>query len=364
MKHSEILPYYYPTTVCFIDDNASYLESLTLHIPESWPHRIFHSGASALAHINRPDKPPTLADRCFAPLHSKSDSQLALDLGRIEREITRPNRFEDVSVLLVDYAMPNMNGLEMCAKVTDPNTRIVLLTGVADEAVAVQAFNAGLIHQYIRKGVVELQQSTFTLIENLRRDYIANCTVSLFAGLRALPTSFRQDAAFQAYFERTLHANSITEFYLVTEPSGYLLIDAFGQFMRMIVLRDHELAAQELMLTQYGAPAELLKQITARESLGYFYEHPADYGDEAFPWHDMIVPAQAVHSDASDETWYVGIHQQPPIDIDYDLSQSSLDYYLNHLDPNTGEFTAQSRRAARREQALQLAKQDLGEDGE
>ena len=355
MKRSTILPYYYPTTICFVDDNASYLESLTLHIPDTWPHRIFHSGAEALAHINRAERPPSLADRCFTPIPGCNDTQLALDLSVIEREMARPNRFEEVSVILVDYAMPGMNGLQMCAEVTDPNVRIVLLTGVADEAVAVEAFNAGLIHQYIRKGVAELQPTNLDLIEQMRREYIANCTAGLFSGLRALPSSHQQDAVFSAFFDQTVRDLRITEYYLVTDPAGYLLIDAHGRFRRLLVLNEQELAAQTDWLVQHEAPDAIVGQFEARDSLGYFYEHPSDYVNESYPWADMIVPAQAVTSSCGEHTWYVGIHEQPPIDIDFDLSQSSLDNYLNHLDPLTGRYTSRSRRMALREQSLQAA---------
>ncbi|MEM7100763.1 MAG: response regulator [Pseudomonadota bacterium] len=357
MNREEPLPYYYPTTVCFIDDNASYLESLSLHIPEHWPHRMFHSGSSALVHINRPDKPPSIADRCFSALSAgqmspsqagpglNPDTQISVDLSVIEREIARPNRFEDISVLLVDYAMPTMDGLEMCAQVQDPDVRIVLLTGVADEAVAVEAFNQGLIHQYIRKGTAEPQQSTFDTIEALRREYIANCTHGLFAGLRALPASYRQDRSFQTMFETIIKDRHISEYYLVTEPQGYILIDIAGNFSRLVVLNEHELLAQQSLLAQFGAPETLQQGLQNQKLIGYFYEHPQDYGDEPFPWHDMLIDAQVIEGERSGQTWFAGVHNTPPIDIDFDLTQSSLERYLNHLDPLTGNFTAQSRRA-------------------
>ena len=245
----------------------------------------------------------------------------------------------------------------MCAKIADPNVQIVLLTGVADEAVAVQAFNAGLIHRYIRKGKTELQPNTFAIIEQMRRDYIAKCTAGLFAGLRALPTSFRQDANFQRYFDQVLHKQGITEYYLVTEPSGYLLIDVSGNFRRLVVLQDFELASQHQLLVDFDAPADVQQSFKAGKTLGYFYEHPADYVGEAYPWNEMMVPAEQVVSVDGSQTWHVGIHDHPPIDIDFDLSQSSLDHYLNHLDPLTGQYTEQSRRAARRQAALQAAKE-------
>ena len=54
-------------------------------------------------------------------------------------------------VLLVDFAMPAMTGLEVLANLPDWMGCRVMLTGQADEHLAVNAFNSGYIDQFVPK---------------------------------------------------------------------------------------------------------------------------------------------------------------------------------------------------------------------
>ena len=101
----------------------------------------------ALDIVNIPHPRPPLADLCFF----QEGNLIRLDLNVLEQEIKHIDRFKRISAMLVNYAMPTMNGLEFCAQLTDRDVRRVLLTGVADEKTAVQAFDAGLIDHYLPK---------------------------------------------------------------------------------------------------------------------------------------------------------------------------------------------------------------------
>ena len=36
MNEFALAPYFHPTTICFVDDNESFLHSLDLELPGSW----------------------------------------------------------------------------------------------------------------------------------------------------------------------------------------------------------------------------------------------------------------------------------------------------------------------------------------
>ena len=102
-----LTPFYHPTTVCFVDDNESFLNSLDLELPDNWAYESFIDPADAIAYLNRPPQEPTLIERCFTKEQHNADSAvLHLNLGVIEEEITHVDRFERVSVAVIDYAMP------------------------------------------------------------------------------------------------------------------------------------------------------------------------------------------------------------------------------------------------------------------
>ena len=125
-------PYYHPTTVCFVDDNYSFLRSIGMDLPDDWPYISFLQPEDALAVINQPEPTPPLAERCFSMDNSDPSAPLIhMDLPALEQEIKLVDRFRRVSVLLVDYAMPTMNGLEFCEQVANQDIKKALLTGVA-----------------------------------------------------------------------------------------------------------------------------------------------------------------------------------------------------------------------------------------
>ena len=59
----------------------------------------------------------------------------------------------EVDVIVSDYLMPKLNGIQLLAKVKDaqPETSRVLLTGHADKQSAIQAINEVALFQYLEK---------------------------------------------------------------------------------------------------------------------------------------------------------------------------------------------------------------------
>lgn len=77
---------------------------------------------------------------------------------------THTERFGLTRVCVFDYAMPGMDGLQALGELTDHPGGRILLTGQADEHVAVSAFNRGLIHQFIAKQTPEISQHLVSVV--------------------------------------------------------------------------------------------------------------------------------------------------------------------------------------------------------
>ena len=142
------LPVYtHPTLTVLIDDSDSFLKSLAFQLDPALARKTFHDTSTALRWLQQTNQ------REDMPLHVNFDLQnlaphdynVAVDLERIWRISGQAQRFAVPSVLVVDYSMPQMNGLEFCQAVRDLPCKKILFTGAADEKVAVTAFNRGLI---------------------------------------------------------------------------------------------------------------------------------------------------------------------------------------------------------------------------
>lgn len=67
-----------------------------------------------------------------------------------------PYRFGLTSVLMIDYSMPSLNGIDLIKRLGLWPGRKILLTGEADARVAIAAFNEGLIQKFIPKDTNQL----------------------------------------------------------------------------------------------------------------------------------------------------------------------------------------------------------------
>ncbi len=138
-------------SVAFLDDDPDYLEMLALVLPANWNVKFYLRPTDFINKLQQ--EPPAWETDAW-------DQQRIIDAWRagtplipqiLEYWETNTRRYDLVKVCVVDYSMPAMDGLQVLGELVNwPGSRI-LLTGQADEQVAVNAFNRGLIEQFIAK---------------------------------------------------------------------------------------------------------------------------------------------------------------------------------------------------------------------
>ena len=316
-------PYFHPSTVCFVDDNYGFSQSLLLTIPDDIYMDSYLSPEQALNVLNQGHPRQSLADLCF----SKQGSLIQLDLNVLEQEIKHLDRFRRVSVLLVDYAMPTMNGLDFCASLLDRDIRRVLLTGVADEKTAVAAFNDGLIDHYLPKAKLPSPTGIVPYIRQQQQLYFQQFHTRLTHALGVAAPTFTEDPNFLSYFQSLIERHQIVEYYLVTEPISYLCLTHSGEAYQLLI-QDERTKEQRLAhMQRYQAPAELMRAAEADKVQVCFYENPEDYlGDDDFPWADLAYEATQVNGVS--ETWLCSFVDDAPIDIDFDPTEASYARFI------------------------------------
>lgn len=328
MSEYTLSPYYHPTTICFVDDNEHFLQSLDLELPGDWACRTFTDPEAALEYLQTPIEFPPLMDRCFSLQRESGEVLIHLDLGLIEQEISHVDRFRRISVLVVDYAMPSLNGLQLCEALIDPHIRKAMLTGVADEKLAVQAFNAGLIHRFIPKQAGDPIHQIHQFVDELVHEYFNQYTVRLKSTLAIDPPGFLTDTTVGSWVHELMRTHGLVEYYLVDDPPGLLMLKSNGEIWRLAILDSDDLAAQLDQAAAFGAPERILKEMADRK-LAVFLTglSPEDYfGDEDFPWEEQTQTAQRIS-----DRWTIAIWKNAPGDIDFDPAIASYDAYLRSL---------------------------------
>lgn len=138
-------------SIVFLDDDLDYLDMLGMVMPTHLQVELYM-------------RPTTFLER-MREEPARWEADAAQHLQMIERwrnghhllpQVLRywanhPARYQLVQTCVVDYAMPGTDGLKVLNTLLDwPGSRM-LLTGQADEKIAIQAFNGGLIDQFIPK---------------------------------------------------------------------------------------------------------------------------------------------------------------------------------------------------------------------
>jgi CheY-like chemotaxis protein len=159
-----------PIRVIYVDDKGNFLEVLRQTLPKRHAREFITSPLDAVDRLTKE------ADYWRALINILSTSAIAEDetQGFAQRLVSNYfndwSRFHLTSVLNVDYAMPSMNGLDMIRQIGNWPGRRVLLTGEADTAVAIDAFNSGLIHKFIPKSTPNLYRVLKQAYEEMHRN--------------------------------------------------------------------------------------------------------------------------------------------------------------------------------------------------
>lgn len=310
-----IPPFYFPTTVVFVDDNPDFLSNLSLQLDPGLAFQLYDSPVTALRALNVNDYPDTLIERFFSRYLNADDLQLThhvidVNLDKVHREVYNENRFKQVSVAVVDYDMPSIDGIEFCKKIKNPATKKVLLTGKADEKIAVQAFNQGIIDRFILKQDKDVTNLLNQAISELQLSYFSQTERMLADALAIGKHGFLRDPLFAAKFREICDQLQIVEFYLCSEPDGMLMFNADGAASLLIVPDESILFSQYEIAYDMGAPQELLDALKSNKVVPYFWQTGGYYMAGCSDWRTFLFPA----TEFKGKQWYCyTIIPNPPL---------------------------------------------------
>ena len=271
-------PYFHPITVVMVDDNVRFMESLSfgLHAVQV-NFKLFGSAKEALAWINVKRSAPTIVD---------DEDEGALPSFRTR--MFNASRFDDVAIVIVDYDMPEMSGLEFCKEIENSQIKKIMLTGVAGENIAIQAFNDDLIDRFIVKQDAQALEKVTENIEILQRDYFKNQTAYLQQSeIIHIYFSFMEEPAFHLLFDKIFTQGDYVEYYVDTIPGGVWLLKANGDSDFLAVHSENICADQLAIARDQGAPAELLAALSKSDVITCFSDK-GYYSEQCKEWQSAL----------------------------------------------------------------------------
>lgn len=244
---STIIPVYYAVSQkIMVDDEEDFVQSLLMPL-----------GAKSLRYINNPEDVVVYLND-----YNKSIQQDSHELASCCVTST-----PEISVLITDYHMPQMTGLEMLEKINAPQIKKIMVTGGSDYRIAIDAFNRGLIHAYIRKEEKDFVQQLAAAIKRLEWQYFSEKS---------------EGKGYQNYndavvnvFKKHFENNKIQSFHLIQSEGDYLLIDNKNEKSYFIIRHRKQLELMALAGKEDGANAEVVEQINQGKGMPFFGENVA-----------------------------------------------------------------------------------------
>ena len=194
------------------------------------------------------------------------------------------------SVLVVDYSMPQMNGVDLCEALRHLPCKKILFTGAADEKVAVDAFNRGLIDRYIKKSDDDALDRLESEIHGAAARIFRGALGAAARPARAAQLQLRGRPGVRATLVRDWSAeHGIVEHYLYPEPGRAADVRHRRPRQLMVVETEAGMKAHYEVARDNEAPPSLLDALHERRVIPCFHDGDGMY-TEAFAdgWHKYI----------------------------------------------------------------------------
>ncbi len=327
---------YYPTTIIGVDDDPIFLQNFSLVLDPSLAFR----------HCTTPSEALTLArqsvrsyqeqglvtryrDYAGQAVEDGAHAVVVLDLSGLWKRIYRADRFEETSVAIVDYAMPEMDGLSFCRQLAGTRIKKIMLTGRMDEHHAIDALNEGVIDAFVTKGDSDAPNKIGTLVKRLQRSYFREVNFDLENLLLDRAPEFLQDETIAEHLRREWQSRDIVEYYLTLNPPGYVAVSRSGQVLRSVVMTDADFASHEDIVRDCNGPEELLDMLSRRAAVPFFWRSGGFFSPDD-DWRDQLFDAHIV--EGSRGKYAVSLITDPPVTEGAGQDVMSYDQFLEAFD--------------------------------
>jgi CheY-like chemotaxis protein len=328
-----ISPFHFPTSIVLVDDHSIFLEHLSLNFGQRLAYHLFNNPDHALQFLNREIVGLTTDQHNLLSIYSQrqdfneKDHVVNLKLDSIYRKVYDKNRFSHVSVVVADYNMPQMDGLTFCNAIQNKNIKKILLTGKADETIAVKALNEKTIDFFIKKQNPQTIPILLTAVQELQKNYFETIENLLVDALAVGAYKFLKDPELSRYFGKIHQDLKIVEHYLVNSPDRILMLNHKAKAYSFLVYTKSALEAQCQVAKAQDAPPALIQALESGDYVPYFYRNSGYYDPGYTEWTQHI--HSAIRINGQEPYWCAIVEETHFLDCAHIFSQAD---YISALD--------------------------------
>lgn len=277
MRKIKISLCYHPTTVALIDDNKDFINHLVVNFNEVLLSLPFVNPLLALKYFEDSYRYESFAANCIEGYEGKEGQHLAsaIDVQKIQQEIFRNERFSEVAVAVIDYNMPALNGIALSQKLKEIGIITILLTGEAENELAISALNQGHIDYFVKKTEDNSTDYLLEIIKEMEKRYFLKLSSSLLSKMPPHILGCLNDPEVVEVFEEICEEHKIIEFYIWNEMGSFLLADKTGKTSGFILASEDDMEKYFEYANDEEAPTTVIDALKNRTKIPFFNSEQA-----------------------------------------------------------------------------------------
>lgn len=332
--------FYFPTTTLIVDDSREFLTNFSRTLEPNIAYTTYTSPRDALRAIQSAPTSHRLVKRCFSEYPESNGYPLThhsvtIDISELYQNIYNPQRFAEVSVVMVDATMPGMNGFEFCECIKNHAAKKILVGEGLEERVIINAFNAGIIDLYVNKSDLYTNKQISSYIKSLQLSYFQTKAESLNSMLMYSSAQCLADDKFINFFNELCLEHNIIEYYLIENTGCFLLTSLDGSLRSLIVKNRQDLFLHYELAVDNNAPECVLRQLESGQSVPYCWPADEFYNSEV-EWNNKLYPANKLQAN---DIYYYALIDTP---LQY-VNSDKLYSYKTYLEHTARPYEIQQR---------------------
>ena len=293
---------FYPMQKIVVDDDQAFSQSILLKMHGNH-FKVFNSPHNALDFLLHEYKPILSKTNLISIDHTAADTAtqqtIKINIKKLKEMLAEPAQ-NDISVLLIDFHMPEMTGVDFLKKISELPIKKALITGESDYNIAINAFNQGLVDTYIRKDEPDFLNKIQIAVQDLEWNYFTDLSKPI-TDISDSNFSYLRNNHFINVFKKLIAENNVKAFCLVDMQGSFLTLDKQGNYKYILVRNKAQLRELSIIAKEDGASEKIIANLKQGKVIPFFGEK--DFWQvPASEWDQYLHPANVIQ-DAPALVW-------------------------------------------------------------
>jgi len=290
--------FYFRTRVILIDDNESFLDNLGFKLSDDFFITTFSNPYEALEEITSQNNTNILSNvsDLLVEVRDEDDdaSGYSVDFVQIKELAKNPIKNNIISVVIIDYSMPQINGIDFCEKISQFPILKIMLTGHADFKIAVDAFNRGIIDRFLVKDSPLMLDEINQSINIMQARFFEKKSYPLITCFSKAKDTLVNSIQYTEHLKSVIEQINAVEFYILNAIGSYLFITENGLRYYFIVLLDKQLDEYIDIAENANSSKKLINQMIERTHAPIFIED-INFKIPVSDWDYLLQPIQKIN---------------------------------------------------------------------